>query len=104
MASEPVHASGASQSQIQSKVLCFCVPSVVMFLIVGLLNWIPYFQFIFVKNQNGKVTVGDLPPIMVKLKAFSEMFNEEEIRNILGESGSDMNGEIDFEGFLRVSI
>lgn len=56
------------------------------------------------KNQNGKVTIGDLPPLMAKLKAFSEMFNEEEIRNILGESGSDMNDEIDFEGFLRVSI
>lgn len=56
------------------------------------------------KNQNGKVTIGDLPPLMAKLKGFSDMFNEEEIRNILGESGSDTNDEVDFEGFLRVSI
>ncbi|CAK9163876.1 unnamed protein product [Ilex paraguariensis] len=36
------------------------------------------------KNQNGKVTVDDLPPLMAKLKAFIEMYNEEEIRGILG--------------------
>lgn len=56
-----------------------------------------------VRNQNGKVTVGDLPALMVKLKAFSDMFKEEEIRGILGESGADMNDEVDFEAFLRVS-
>lgn len=61
-------------------------------------------KFISVKSQNGKVTIGDLPPLMVKLKAFSEMFNEEEIRNILGESGSDVNEEIDFESFLKTYL
>lgn len=40
---------------------------------------------------------------MVNLKAFSEMFEEEEIRDILGESGSSKEDEVDFEGFLRVS-
>lgn len=54
------------------------------------------------KKQNGKVTVGDLPPLMVKLEDFSGMFKEEEIRDILGESGSPKKDEIDFEGFLRV--
>ncbi|KAF3648244.1 Fimbrin-3 [Capsicum annuum] len=61
-------------------------------------------KFIAVKSQNGKVTVGDLPPLMVKLKAFNEMFNEEEIWNILGESGSDANDEIDFENFLKTYL
>ncbi|KAM3396325.1 fimbrin-1 [Capsicum galapagoense] len=61
-------------------------------------------KFIAVKSQNGKVTVGDLPALMVKLKAFNEMFNEEEIRNILGESGSDANDEIDFENFLKTYL
>lgn len=56
-----------------------------------------------VRNQYGKVTVGDLPALMVKLKAFSDMFKEEEIGGILGESGADMNDEVDFEAFLRVS-
>jgi plastin-1 len=56
-----------------------------------------------VKKQNGNVTVGDLPPLMVKLKPFKE-FTEEEIRGILGESGSDLSDETDFEAFLRVSV
>ncbi|KAF2288386.1 hypothetical protein GH714_007203 [Hevea brasiliensis] len=58
-------------------------------------------KFTSVKNQNGEVTVEDLPPLTVKLKAFNPMFNEEEIRGILSESFSDMSSEIDFEGFLR---
>ncbi|KAF5948927.1 hypothetical protein HYC85_014884 [Camellia sinensis] len=58
-------------------------------------------KFVSIKNQNGKVKIGDLPPLMVKLKALSEMYKEEEIREILGESGSSMDDEIDFEGFLR---
>lgn len=56
-----------------------------------------------VKNKNGKVTIGDLPPIMARLKAFSQ-FKEEEIKRILSESASDMDQEIDFEGFLKVHL
>lgn len=55
------------------------------------------------KNQHGKVTVGDLPPAMVKLKAFSDMFTEDEVKGILSGSYSDLTTEIDFEDFLRVS-
>lgn len=58
-------------------------------------------RFISAKNQNGKVTIADLPAIISKLKAFSDVFNEEEIRNMLGDSGND---EIDFEGFLRTYL
>ncbi|KAK9268969.1 hypothetical protein L1049_000736 [Liquidambar formosana] len=61
-------------------------------------------KFIAKKNQNGKVTVEDLPPLMVKLKAFSEMFTEEDIRGIVGESSSDMSDEIDFEAFLKTYL
>ncbi|RVW70228.1 Fimbrin-5 [Vitis vinifera] len=61
-------------------------------------------KFMAVRNQNGKVTVGDLPALMVKLKAFSDMFKEEEIRGILGESGADVNDEVDFEAFLRAYL
>ncbi|PSR85277.1 Fimbrin-1 like [Actinidia chinensis var. chinensis] len=61
-------------------------------------------KFILIKNQNGKVTAGDLPPLMVKLKAFSETFKEEEIKEILDESDSHMDNEIDFEGFLRAYL
>lgn len=58
-------------------------------------------KFISLRNQNGKVTMGDLPPLMVNLKAFSQIFKVEEIRAILGESGYAMDDEIDFEGFLK---
>ncbi|KAH6822694.1 fimbrin 1 [Perilla frutescens var. hirtella] len=58
-------------------------------------------KFISLKNQNGKVTVGDVPSLIMKLKSANDVFNEEEIRQRLGESHSDMNSEIDFEGFLR---
>ncbi|CDP13763.1 unnamed protein product [Coffea canephora] len=61
-------------------------------------------KFASIKNQNGKVEVGDLPPLLAKLKAFGEMYNEEEIRKVLGESNPDMRSEIDFEGFLRAYL
>ncbi|XWS75842.1 hypothetical protein CRYUN_Cryun01aG0126600 [Craigia yunnanensis] len=61
-------------------------------------------KFVSVRTQRGRVTVGDLPPAFAKLKAFSEMFNENEIRTILGESNSDMGEEIDFEAFLRAYL
>lgn len=41
--------------------------------------------------------------MMVKLKAFIALLTEDEIRQILCESYSDMSSEIDFETFLRVS-
>ncbi|TYI18570.1 hypothetical protein ES332_A07G100700v1 [Gossypium tomentosum] len=61
-------------------------------------------KFINVRTQHGRVTLGDLPPVFSKLKAFTEMFNEDEIKTVLGESSSDMGEEIDFEGFLRAYL
>ncbi|KAH7844660.1 hypothetical protein Vadar_030379 [Vaccinium darrowii] len=60
-------------------------------------------KFISLKNRNGKVTIGDLPPLMVKLKAFGEMFKEKEIGEIVAETGA-VDNEIDFEGFLRIYL
>lgn len=40
---------------------------------------------------------------MVKLKAFRDMYKEDEIKGILGDSGTDFTIDIDFEAFLRVS-
>lgn len=40
---------------------------------------------------------------MSKMKPFSEMLTEDEIRVILSESSSDLIEEIEFESFLRVS-
>ncbi|OVA09239.1 Calponin homology domain [Macleaya cordata] len=61
-------------------------------------------KFISVRTQNGKVTVGDLPPMVVNLKGLHAMFTEEEIIGILRESTSDLSEEIDFEAFLRAYL
>ncbi|XP_074310874.1 fimbrin-1-like [Silene latifolia] len=61
-------------------------------------------KYASLKKQNGKVTLEDLPPLMVKLKMFNKVFKEEEIKGILSESAPDMNQEIDFEGFLKVHL
>ncbi|XP_043693729.1 fimbrin-5-like [Telopea speciosissima] len=60
-------------------------------------------KFVSLRSQSGKVVVGDLPPVMAKLKDFHQMFTEEEISVILSES-SDMNDDIDFEAFLRAYL
>ncbi|KAI4322002.1 hypothetical protein MLD38_035319 [Melastoma candidum] len=61
-------------------------------------------KFTAVKNQHGKVTVGDLPVLMVKLKAFSGIISEDEIRGLLVEANSDMGSEIEFEDFLKIHL
>ena len=45
-----------------------------------------------------------MPPVFVKLKAFSEMFTEDEIKDFLKETSRDVGEEIDFESYLRVSL
>lgn len=61
-------------------------------------------QFLSARNQSGKVTLGDLPPVMVKLKTITDMLTEDEVKDILSESSSDLDQEVDFESFLRVCI
>ncbi|KAJ4730151.1 putative Fimbrin [Melia azedarach] len=61
-------------------------------------------KFISIRSQSGRVMVGDLPPVFAKLKAFTEMFQEDEIKAILGESCTNMEDEIDFESYLRAYL
>ncbi|XP_026392808.1 fimbrin-4-like [Papaver somniferum] len=61
-------------------------------------------KFVSQRTQSGKVTVGDLPPMVVGLKGLHAMFTVEEIAEILGESNSDKSEEIDFETFLRAYL
>ncbi|KAI9083294.1 hypothetical protein K1719_034826 [Acacia pycnantha] len=61
-------------------------------------------KFVSVKAQSGRVTVRDLPPLFKKVKAFDDLFNEDEIKGILSESYKDMDEEIDFETFLRAYL
>ncbi|KAK6918772.1 Calponin homology domain [Dillenia turbinata] len=60
-------------------------------------------KFLSLRNEKGHVMVGDLPPVMVKLKALSELLSEDEIKDILAEK-SNMEDEVDFEAFLRVYL
>ncbi|KAI3842041.1 hypothetical protein MKW92_001649 [Papaver armeniacum] len=61
-------------------------------------------KFVSQRTQSGKVTVGDLPPMVVGLKGLHAMFTVEEIAEILGESNSDKSEEVDFETFLRAYL
>ncbi|GAB4849713.1 fimbrin [Ancistrocladus abbreviatus] len=61
-------------------------------------------KFVSAKKQKGKVTVGDLPELLVRLKAFSQKFKEEEIRTALNELASDISDEVEFEAFLKVYL
>ncbi|XP_058081944.1 fimbrin-5 [Magnolia sinica] len=61
-------------------------------------------NFVSMRRELGHVTVRDLPPAMVKLKAFKDMLTVEEISRILGESYSITSDEIDFEAFLRAYL
>ncbi|KAL4298480.1 hypothetical protein HN51_049160 [Arachis hypogaea] len=61
-------------------------------------------KFVSARTQSGRVTVGDLPSIFKGLKAFNELFDENEIKAILAESHDNMDQEIDFEGFLRAHM
>nr|GMD30131.1 fimbrin-5-like [Ipomoea batatas] len=61
-------------------------------------------KFLAARNQSGKVTLEDLPAIMSQLKAFSNVFSNEEIKAILTESSSDLKEQYDFESFLRAFL
>ncbi|CAL9243655.1 unnamed protein product [Arabidopsis halleri] len=63
-------------------------------------------KFVSLKNQSGKVTLEDLPSVLVKVKSLSSAFKEKEIREILGGLGSDYESgdDLDFESFLKVYL
>ena len=110
MASEPVHSSRTSNPQIQGM---FLSSSLLIFFsstpqsqtqnthCVCLLH---SFYYVSERTQSGRVTVGNFRPIFKKLKGFSELFTEDEIKDALAESHQNMDEEIDFESFLRVSF
>lgn len=61
-------------------------------------------QFLSARGQSGKVTLADLPPVLVQLKAITDVLAENEITDILRESSPDLDQEVDFESFLRVCM
>ncbi|CAK8576372.1 unnamed protein product [Lathyrus sativus] len=61
-------------------------------------------KYVSQRTLSGRVTVGDLPHVFNKLKAFFELFTDDEIKDVLAESYQNMDDEIDFESFLRAHL
>ncbi|KAK6118749.1 hypothetical protein DH2020_047509 [Rehmannia glutinosa] len=61
-------------------------------------------KFLSARNQSGKVTLEALPPVLVQLKAITDMLTQDDIKDILSESSTDLDQEIDFESFLRAYL
>ncbi|XP_012830740.1 PREDICTED: fimbrin-1-like [Erythranthe guttata] len=61
-------------------------------------------KFVSARNQSGKVILGALPPIMVQLKSIVDVLKQDEVKDILSESSTDFDQEIDFESFLRAYL
>lgn len=59
-------------------------------------------QFMSMRRENGKITVGDLPSKMSRMKIVGEILSEEEREIIIQDMNQNMSDEIDFEFFLRV--
>ncbi|KAJ3694647.1 hypothetical protein LUZ60_000024 [Juncus effusus] len=58
-------------------------------------------KYLIAQRSKGKVTIKDLPPVMIKLKGVKDEITTEEIASFLSESNPDENKEIEFESFLK---
>ncbi|KAJ4793876.1 Fimbrin 1 [Rhynchospora pubera] len=58
-------------------------------------------KYIVAQRQTGKLTVKDLPPLMLKLKGLKDETSADEIAATLSESYPDDSQEIEFEVFLK---
>ncbi|XP_071700871.1 fimbrin-1-like isoform X1 [Rutidosis leptorrhynchoides] len=61
-------------------------------------------KFISSKNENGEITASNLPILLAKIKPFNDLFKEDEIEDLLSQSGLDFTSGIDFEAFLRAYL
>lgn len=61
-------------------------------------------KYLSLKRDSGHVSVGNLTPVMGKMKALGEVLTEEEISSMLVESFPDTGQEIEFEAFLRAHL
>lgn len=55
------------------------------------------------RRETGKLTLGDLPSKMSRLKVIGDILSEEERELIIQDLYQKMDDEVDFESFLRVS-
>jgi plastin-1 len=78
---------------IQS-VFCFCLCN----------NVFVYVQFMSMRRESGKLTVGELASKMSRLKVVGENLTEEERASFIQDFYPTSDQEVDFELFLRVSV
>ncbi|KAJ0261636.1 Fimbrin-3 [Hirschfeldia incana] len=63
-------------------------------------------KFVELKTQRDKVTLEDLPPVLVMVKSLRSAFKEKEIKQLLTDSASDYasHDDLDFESILRIYL
>ncbi|GLJ26908.1 hypothetical protein SUGI_0526580 [Cryptomeria japonica] len=61
-------------------------------------------QFRSMKKETGRVTCNLLKTGLTNLKAFKELFSEEEVGDIVAKDHPDAEEDIDFEAFLRIYL
>ncbi|XP_021907384.1 fimbrin-2 [Carica papaya] len=61
-------------------------------------------HFMSMRRESGKLTVGDLPSRMSRLKVVGENLTEEERTSLIQDLYPNSNEEVDFEFFLRVYL
>ena len=55
------------------------------------------------RRESGKLTVGDLASRMLRLKVVGENLSEQERADFIADLHPNLNDEVDFEFFLKVS-
>ncbi|KAK9088036.1 hypothetical protein Syun_030430 [Stephania yunnanensis] len=60
--------------------------------------------FMAMRREQGRVSIGDLPAKMSKLKVVGENLTDEERASFLIDSYQNMEDEVDFEFFLRIYL
>ncbi|XP_074590864.1 fimbrin-4-like [Curcuma longa] len=61
-------------------------------------------KFVSTKKETGHVSVGNLPPLLAKLKGLKDLVTEQEIADMLSESYQETSQELDFETFLKAYL
>lgn len=56
------------------------------------------------RRESGKLTVGDLASRMSRLKVVGENLSEQERADLIADLYPNLNDEVDFEFFLKVSL
>lgn len=78
------------------------------FIAIGLLGHDHFFmwlvQFMSMRRESGRLTIGDLASKMSRLKVVGENLSEDERASYIQDLYQNTGDEVDFELFLKVSF